>query len=270
VRLKVFLLIIILFLTGCSKKSNQSTDVTGNTTNNNESITEPVTNEDTIILFTENTPPYNWGTADGEITGFSVELIREILRRNNAPDTIQIMPFSRGFELTRMRKNHAIFSLYRENKRIDLFKWVGPLVDVKVVFLAKRGSGIQINTLGDAKKYFIGVQKDSGNHDFLVTNGFTNLDVTAESGAGTSRLEKLLIGRFDLWMASEISAREKARLMGIDPNQLETVFVIKNEPFYIAFNLETDDTIIEKWQKTLNEIKQEPFYNDLQNRFLRN
>lgn len=56
-----------------------------------------------------------------------------------------------------MTNNDAVlFSTTRTEHREDLFKWVGPISDIKAVVLARVDSGIVIKEPIDMAKYRIG------------------------------------------------------------------------------------------------------------------
>jgi len=222
-----------------------------------------------LSVMTENFPPFNF-KKDNQIQGFSTELVREVMKEVNQPDNIQLLPWSRAYRQVKDADNQVLFSVYRKPAREDLFKWVGPLFEANVVFFSKKGSGVKINNLDDARKVKkIAIQKDSAHHGFLKDRNFTNLDVVAQAKkvVGNSNLDKLLRGRVDLWMATEISGREKAKILGYDVSQLETAFIIRRNFLYIAFSKNTPDHIINQWQKALDQLKENGFYQKLRGKY---
>lgn len=76
-----------------------------------------------LTIISENNPPFNF-VKHGSPTGSSMEIVREMLRRMNRTDTIQILPWARGYDLALSRPNVVLFSTARTNQRENLFFWV--------------------------------------------------------------------------------------------------------------------------------------------------
>jgi len=149
-----------------------------------------------LTIITEEYPPISF-KKEGVITGSSAEVVREILRRLKQPDNIRMLPWARGYNLLKTQENVALFSTARTQERESQFHWVGPLCVSRNGFYAKKGSGIQINSLEDAKRVgAIATYKEDAREQMLKSWGFTNLD---SSSSGASNLKKLLSGRVDLW-----------------------------------------------------------------------
>ena len=92
-----------------------------------------------LTIISEDNPPFNF-VQRGELTGFSIEIVREMLRRMDRPDTIRILTWARGYNLASTRPNVVLFSTARTEARENLFHWVGPLYRVRFGFYAKKGS----------------------------------------------------------------------------------------------------------------------------------
>ncbi len=210
----------------------------------------------TFRIMTEVYPPYNY-IENGKITGISTEIVREILKRIGHPDNIKLFSWSRGYNLILQNDNHILYSTTRSSIREDLFKWVGPLVPNKTVFFAKKGSGISLSTLDDAKKLkSIGTYKDDFGELLLKDKGFTNIDSVVDNKLN---IRKLVAGRINLWIINEVIGIHLAKKAGLD-EKIESIFEVVSEQMYIAFSKNTPDAIIEKWQKVLDEIKSDGTY----------
>jgi len=126
---------------------------------------------------------------------------------------------------------------------------------MRLIFFKKKGSVITINSLKDAKKVKkIGVTKGVANESILKSMHFTNLDVKV--GIDDENIKKLVIGRIDLWSALERAALYSSKKMGLS-NKIEPIndVVIFEGDLYIAFNKQTDDKIVKKWQDAFNKLK---------------
>ena len=169
-------------------------------------------------VLTEVSPPYNY-IQDDRITGSSTEIVREILRRHQEPDNIQVLPWARGYKLLQTRPHVALFSTTRTPEREDQFHWIGPLFKVHFGFYARRDSGLQLDSLEDAKQVgAIATYKDDVKEQLLIRMGFTNLD---SSKSPANNLKKLINGRVDLWLFDNVGMTDLARQQNIDPAALE-------------------------------------------------
>ncbi len=210
----------------------------------------------TFRILTEEFPPYNY-TKNGKITGISTEIIREILRRLKYPDNIEIMSWTDGYNLILNNDNTILFSTTRSPQRADLFKWVGPLVPNNVVFFARKGSGMPVNTLDDAKNIkMIGVYKDDFGEQLLKGKGFTNLDSVIDN---KENVQKLVSGEIDLWAINELTGKHLAQQVGL-ADKIENVFLVNEAEMYIAFSKNTPDSVIRKWQKVLDTMQKDGSY----------
>jgi len=216
------------------------------------SITSGLAQELTII--SEENPPFNF-IKDGILTGSSTGVVREIMRRLNLPAEIQVLTWARGYQLALSQPNVVLFSTARTQEREHLFHWVGPIYKVRFGFYAKRGSGPYLTGLTDAKKVgAIATYKDDVREQLLKSQGFTNLD---SSKSPASNLKKLLAGRVDLWLYSNLGVPSVARQIGINPDDVELVLPFKDYYAYIALSKGTPQAVAKKWQATLDDMKHE-------------
>ncbi len=213
-------------------------------------ITSSYANDEThvIKIMTENFQPFNY-QEDNQIKGICVDIVRALLNKINHPDNIIVLPWSRAYRDIQNNENHALFSTVRSKERENKFKWVGPILTSNAAFFAKKGSGIKIEKLEDAKRVrSIGVIKDYYTHLYLKKLGFRNIDVVVEYQSHL-QIKKLINNRLDLFLINEIAGKHLAIKNHIDTQQLEIVYKLKIEGLYIAFNKKTNMQIINKWQK---------------------
>jgi len=87
--------------------------------------------------------------------------------------------------------------------------------------------------------------------------GFKNLDVLM-SGNDNKNIKKLVKNRIDLWPSLRTAGLYNSSKMGykgkITP--IDNVIIFQGD-LYIAVNKKTDDKIIQKWQKALDELRKE-------------
>ncbi|MCK5195422.1 MAG: transporter substrate-binding domain-containing protein [Desulfobulbaceae bacterium] len=218
-----------------------------------------------LTIITEEYPPLSF-KKDGILTGSSIEVVREILRRLKQPDNIIMLPWARGYNLLKTQSNRALFSTTRTKERESLFHWVGLLCISQNGFYAKKGSTHNINSLDDAKKVgSIATYKEDAREQMLKLWGFTNLD---SSNSAASNLKKLLSGRVDLWMYDSLGMPKVAEHVGVDTTELELVLPLNEVSLYVAFSKGTPEKIVKKWQKTLDNMKRDGTFEFISKKWL--
>ena len=118
--------------------------------------------------------------------------------------------------------------------------------------MAKKGSGIKINSLEDAKKVNrIGTLRDDTRERLLESLGFTNLESVSDEQMNA---KKLVLGRIDLWTYKIPGLRTVCDLAGVDYTEMEEVYNLREINVDIAFSKKTSDSVVEKWRGAFNEM----------------
>ena len=204
-----------------------------------------------LTIFTENLPNLNY-IKDGELVGLSVDIVKEIQKRVGSHEQIKVLPWARAYKMALQEENVVLFSMTHTESRKDLFKWICPLVTKRDILVAKKGSGIAINSLEDAKKVKrIGTIRDDSKERLLKSHGFTNLESVSDE---QKNAKKLILGRIDLWVNKQPGLKTVCDLAGVDYNQIEEVFHLRKRDLCIAFSKNTSDSIVQKWRNAFNDM----------------
>jgi len=102
-------------------------------------------------LMTEEYPPITF-MKEGKPSGLVTEMVQEIASRLHIPDNIRLTSWKNAYNMALLHPNVILFSTERTPEREELFHWVGPAGKNNTIFYAKKGSGIVIKTLDDAKQ----------------------------------------------------------------------------------------------------------------------
>lgn len=210
-----------------------------------------------LKIYTEESPPMNFLNKQGEIDGYSTEVVREIQRRTGDISLIEMLPWNRAYNLA-IKKNNPNVMLYStafSEERRELFHWLGPLYDNTWSFYALASKDIVINSLEDAKKVNrIGTYSSDIREQFLYSEGFENI---ASFRNVESNIHALLTGRTDLWITSNISFNSIAKKENINPNLFKEVYTIRTTGVYIVFSIDTSKVIIDRWNSAFNNMKKD-------------
>jgi len=217
-----------------------------------------------LTLLTQEYPPFHF-SKNGKPTGLYVELVKEILRRENRNDPIQIVQWKDGFQRVLKEENSAIFSTTRFLNNEYLFKWVGPIGSVQKALYARKDSGIRLNSLAEVESIIkIAVQKNSGAL-YLEKKGLNNLYFFSDVSEGLLALHK---GWVDLLDIKAVSFKSVATSAGIDPKNFEPVLYYAEWNDFIVFSKSTADRIVDQWQTRLNQIKSDNTYDRIRKKWL--
>jgi len=207
-----------------------------------------------LQLMTEDYPPITF-MQDGEAAGLATDMVKEICTRISVPDTIRMTAWAGAYELALVNPNVVLFSTERTEQREDLFNWVGPLGHNITSFYSRKGSGITVQSLDEAKKIgAIGTTTGWFSEQYLQGQGFTNL---VSSPLPSATVEKLINGEVDLAVFTDLTIPEILEEAGYTRGDIEPVFTIMTSYFYIAISLGTPQDTVYLWQDTLDAMKED-------------
>jgi len=205
-----------------------------------------------LKIYTIEEPPLNF-VEGNKITGVTTDIVREILKRTNNTSTISTLPWARAYQYAKTQENTIIFSIGRIPQRENMFKWVGPIARKKAMLFAKRGSGIKVEKLKNAKdvRTILTMRKDT-QEQYLQKHSFTNIHGLATWRQG---LKMLLSNRGDLWTQKDLDVAIILKEEKVNSDRIEAVFTMFELSAYIGVSKSTNDDIVRIWQSTLDEIK---------------
>lgn len=212
---------------------------------------------DRLVLMTESYPPMNY-EQDGTLKGISVDLMDRMLKITGSGldrGDIRLMPWARAYRDLQEKENTVLFLMNRNKSREHLFKWVGPVVTLKYVMIARKERNIRINSVSDFQHYRIGVvSKDLG--ELLVKEMKVQPFSIEPVPSGELNLMKLNRNRIDLWIYDETVAKWIILDNGCDLKDYEIVYTLDNKSTsFFAFHRNIDDSIIKKFQYALDALK---------------
>lgn len=223
--------------------------------------------EDKITFYTENGTG-SYFDSKGVLTGYAVEIVKEMIRRNNGKGEVVLVPWARGYDSVLKSSDSAIFSMIRNKERESLFQWVGPLNPTKFVFIGRKDSHFKFQSIDDAKKVGkIGCYRGDAREKLLIEKGFKNLDPISTEAPNSNNLKKLQLKRIDLWVTSQDDLLDAAKKYGINPNLFEEVMLLDVVYTFIGFSKDTSPEVIKKWQDTLDQIKHDGTYTKIMKKF---
>jgi polar amino acid transport system substrate-binding protein len=218
-----------------------------------------------LQLVTEEYPPVTF-MKDGKPSGFVTDIVREIAARQGIPDTIRLTSWKNGYNMALLYPNVVLFSAERTPEREKLFRWVGPVGKNSAILYAKRGSGIRVDSLEEAKRLpAIATTTNWFTEQDLKREGFTNL---VSSPDPRTNVRQLMNGEAQLSIFTDITIPEIVRDAGYSMHDLEPVLTVGQTYFYIAMSRDTPDKVVRAWQATLDRLKQDGTFEKIYRRYL--
>lgn len=225
---------------------------------------------DELLVMTENNfQPFNY-IEDGELKGISVESVKEMLKRANYPQDIEVVDWDRAYNIALKEKNIALFSTVRSESRENLFHWIGPIGSIEMVFMTKKSFKKRIDSVEDLKKAgTIGLQiEEDYTSQALKERGFTNLSY---SGVNSLNVMYLYTGKIDLWFGTEYQMLEQIRKMKLNVDDFKVAFRAKelglDANLYVAISKDSDKELIERLKKAFDDMKSDGTYEKIVDRY---
>ena len=213
-----------------------------------------------ILIVTEEWAPYNY-SVDGKVTGFSTEIVQNILKVLKKNYEIQIMPSMRTTRTLKNRPRTMMISMFRTPERESKYKWIGPLVDASIYFYKRRDNPLKIENLNDLKNVKSICSRHAGLIPKLLTEkGFKNVDKGGTRGIQI--YQRLLLGRCDLAISdADLGVRYNLKQLNIKDNMLEKIPIsIFDAKLYIVASNDISDEEIQQWQTALDTLKANGIY----------
>ncbi len=211
-----------------------------------------------LIFYTEDYPPANY-SQDGRARGYAVDMLiaaSQLAGHEVSLKNVVVQPWARSYRATLTDRNAVLFSTARTKHREDLFRWVGPIADIRVVVMARKDSNIVINDPLEMANYTIGVMRDDVGEQLLLELGVPR-EAMQEASYVTKLAEQLIKKRIDLLAYSERGLYWWAREAGFDSRDFEPVYVLKEGAMYFAFNRQIAPELRQALQLGLDRLKQE-------------
>lgn len=191
----------------------------------------------------------------GRLSGYGVELLQELKNRVGNTSVIEVVPWMRGYDALLNDTNVALIPTTCTEERKDLFHWVGPILHVEWMFLARRGEGHMITSMEDARNVAaIGTYLGDAREQHLKSLGFTNLQSTYDLA---SNFRKLANGRVDLVLATNVGFHATAEFVGIPSEIFEVALALPERKLFIAISKKTSPELVRRWADAFESMRED-------------
>ncbi|WP_072786626.1 substrate-binding periplasmic protein [Duganella sacchari] len=211
---------------------------------------------DPMMVVTEEFSPYSY-LAQGKVVGYSTEVVSEALQRAGLTYSVQVYPWARAFHLARSQPNVLIFSIVRTPEREAQFHWLAQLAPRSTyLYKLKTRHDIQVRTVEDLRPYRIAATRGD-----IVEEQLHQFGLTADLAAGdASSIRKLMAGRVDLMVASELSIKGICGRTQVRCALLERTMPMPGlTEYYVAASLSTPAATVQALRTGLEKLKSSGF-----------
>lgn len=209
-----------------------------------------------ITIYTEDSAPTQFQNERGELDGSSIAVMRELQKRVGDTSPIRMALWANAYqEIESGKPDIILFSMARTPVRENTFKWVGPILKMTFILIARKDSDISATNIVDAKKIrTIVTVKGDYRDDYLRSLGFTNL-VPVSYGAQCVKM--LMNGRVDAMAVTDTGVDGIFKEAGYDPALVRRLVTIKEDGLYIAFSKGTSDQTVRRWQSAFRSMQRD-------------
>ena len=210
---------IILLCTGCML----GTLLTGCT---DQSVKESTSNEKlpSIIVGSDNYPPYNYEDSDGNPTGIDVDLATEAFRRIGYNAIFKTIDWEDKKNLVESGAIDCIWGSFSIDGREDQYQWTQPYMYSRQVVAVRKDS--DIHTLRDLEGKRIAVQSTTKPEEIFLSHSDTRIPQLAEVFSLQNR--ELIYPYLSKGYVDAIAAHETSILQCMSDYNLE--YRILDEP----------------------------------------
>jgi polar amino acid transport system substrate-binding protein len=181
-----------------------------------------------LVLLTEEYPPFNMSDAKGKVVGISTDIVRQLMAGAGINYTITVSPWMRAMVMAHTQPNHCAFSTSRLAERESEYRWVGPLAFNDFYLFAKQAADKKPASLAEAKGARIGSYFGDGGVAYLQKHGF-DVDVAPNDDLNPRKLE---LGRIDYWASGKLSGLYRLKSQHI--SGIEPVLKLERGDLYLA------------------------------------
>jgi polar amino acid transport system substrate-binding protein len=224
---------------------------------------------DQLNFITESYPPYNF-ESEGKLQGISVDLLMAATKNSSSSLTtekIRLLPWPRAYKMALLGPKIVLFSTTRTEEREQRFNWVGPISPTRIVLMAKKSDAIVISSASDIKSYVVGAIPNDIGDQLVKETGIKSSSITYIAKAD-SLAKMLAAGRIKLWAYEENVARWFIKEAGLDNNDFEPVYTLKESDLYYAFSNDVEKETLELLQKAIDEVKASAVFDEIKANYL--
>ncbi len=209
-----------------------------------------------IPIFAGKNAPFNF-MHKGSPSGITVKILEEVFKKENFyfnAKEIELNSWSSVFSQAIVTPNSLLITASRIPEREELFQWVGPIANVRLVIVAKKNT-ISIKDLKDIQKFDLASSKNTSAERAYIDLGgdVSNVSRLSTPKQGYRMLE---YGRVDALICTDLPFVYDLVKHGKNVNDYEIVYILKKTDYYIAAHKSMPKNMIKILQNGLDKLKE--------------
>lgn len=189
------------------------------------------------------------------VEGAFADIFREAAVRVGHDVDLRSVAWKRAQVTAKTEKGSAIGPITRVPAREDQYVWVAELLPLRLTFLMMDNNQASPRTMNELKGLRVAVL--SGSVADVITQRFDPKQVDVFRGTNDQSILRMLQrGRVDGWLIWELVGLEGVRRLNLQ-SEVKRSFTYTVGPLYMATNSETSQHEVQRWQDTLNAMRQE-------------
>lgn len=206
-----------------------------------------------VLFLTEHSLPGIFLDQDAKLSGATVELVHELVRRLKLPADYYLLPWARAMQRAQQSPRSVLFETVRTPERESLFHWVGPIKYYNMMlygseqFLSFTPENLSRTAVACGYR---GASYNTALHDLGFVEG-TNLVLVTRAGDCVTMLQ---LGRADITPLNEY---RYGKLFQLNALRLMPLQPLREVELYLALSLDFTVEEVALWQHTLEQIYQD-------------
>lgn len=219
------------------------------------SLASAAASAQTIKAVTE-ASAFTYQKGDGKVGGPATQIVEATLQNAGLKDySVSLYPWARAYDMALQEPNVLIYLIARTPARETQFKWAGEFIRIEYhLYKLRDQAQVVVRNLQDAKNYSIGVMRDDVRHQYLQSQGFTKLVISAQN---IDNFKKLINRQVQLVPMPEVDVKLMCEEARFDCAGLEKVYTLDALAVGInmAYSNSTSDEVVARTRAAFNKLK---------------
>lgn len=212
-----------------------------------------------LRILTNEEPPTNYLDEDKRIVGITVDVVEKLKEQLNIKSDIELLTWDLAYKIAKNEPNIMLFTAGKTFERIkEGFHFIGPVTTKKHILYSNNSSKIDMSTALDIKnkKLRIGAMRGDWRAKYFKDKGL----IVQEVSNHQDNIEKLILGKIDLWASSNLEMPLIAKKAKISEEDIEGSYVFKEFASYLMLSKKTSKKDVKKWQIAYKQLQRTDFF----------